>query len=115
MSATRKPRGIISILLIGLFLGAFALMLWIGRARLGFIYLAATIIAVALYGLLVVTGHIVPLAIEGLDPATALNLVFLPLVIVAIIHALVIRRARSAAPLVFALVCRSVPCLLVGS
>ena len=56
MQETAKPRGIISILLIGLFLGAFALMLWIGRARLGFIYLALATIAVALFGLLVVIG-----------------------------------------------------------
>jgi signal peptidase I len=98
MSVTTKPRGIISILLIGLFLGAFALMLWIGRARLGFIYLAAATIAVTLFGLLVVMGHIAPLAIEGLDFATTLSLVFLALSMVAIVHALLIRRSIISRP-----------------
>ena len=91
MSATTKPRGIISILLIGFFLGAFALMLWIGRARLGFIYLAVAIIALVLYGLAVISGQIAPLAIEGFDPRTTLELVLLPVALVAIIHALLIR------------------------
>ena len=99
MTDATKPRGIISILLIGLFLGAFTLMLWIGRARLGFIYLAAAIIGCRPgLGCLVVTGHIAPLAIEGLDPGTILGLLFLPLVIVAIIHALLIRRTSLSRP-----------------
>jgi signal peptidase I len=95
---TTKPRGIISIVLIGLFLGAFTLMLWIGRARLGFIYLAAATIAVSLFGLLVAMGHIAPLAIEGLDFATTLSLVFLPLSMVAIVHGLLIRRSILSRP-----------------
>ncbi|MBL8893963.1 MAG: signal peptidase I [Rhizobiales bacterium] len=73
-------------------------MLWIGRGRLAFIYLAAAIVAVALYGLLVVTGHVAPLAIEGFDPGVTLSLVFLPPAVVAIVHALLIRRTSLARP-----------------
>ena len=98
MQDTAKPRGIISILLIGFFLGAFTLMLWIGRARLGFIYLAAATIAVALYGLAVISGQIAPLAIEGLDPGTTFGLVISPVALVAIIHALLLRRTSLSRP-----------------
>jgi signal peptidase I len=98
MSVTTKPRGIVSILLIGVFLGAFSLMLWIGRARLGFIYLGVAAVCVALFVVLLTTGTVDPIAIEGVDPAATLNLLALPPAIVAIIHALLIRRSSLARP-----------------
>jgi signal peptidase I len=98
MQQTIKPRGIVSILLVGFFLGAFSLMLWIGRARLGFIYLAIATIAIAVYGWLVVTGHIAPITIGGVDAGTIFNLLLTPLALAAIIHALLIRRTILARP-----------------
>jgi len=98
LQQTSKPRGIISILLIGFLLGAFTLMLWIGRARLGFIYLAIAVVAVALYGLLVVTGQVAPFAIEGIDAGTVFNLLLLLPALVAIVHALLIRRSILSRP-----------------
>ncbi|MFO0991067.1 MAG: signal peptidase I [Hyphomicrobiales bacterium] len=84
--------------MIGLVFGAFALMLWIGRARLGFIYLAVAIVAVALYGSAVISGQIAPLAIEGFDLGAVFGLVISPVALVAIIHALLIRRTSLSRP-----------------
>jgi signal peptidase I len=98
VAGATKPRGIISILLVGVFLGAFALMLWIGRARLGFIYLGIVIIGVVGLGLLVISGQVTPFAIEGLDAETTVQLLLLPVALVAIGHALLIRRSILPRP-----------------
>lgn len=84
-----------SIILIGFFLGPFALMLWLGQGRLALLYLLAQISVISLVIAVVAMGLVAP-------PALGLGLVItvltLPLHIVGIYHAFRIREAALHRP-----------------
>ncbi len=85
------------IVLIGMVLGPAVLMWFLGRGRLGVLYLLGTIGCICLALFLFANGTLVPVA--GFDFATMLQVVAtLPLALVAIVHALSIRTASTARP-----------------
>lgn len=88
-------RGSDSIILIGLLFGPFALLLWLGRGRLAFLYLLMQVIVVGLVIAVVAMGFVAP-------PAWGLGLVAIvlnvPLHIVGVFHAFRIRDVSLSRP-----------------
>jgi len=82
---TAERRGSDSVILIGLLLGPFSLMLWLGKGRLAWLYLLIQIAILGIIFVATVTGVIAPLVLFDSISITLLILI-LPLTIVAFIH-----------------------------
>ena len=98
MSDVTKPRGIISILLIGIFLGPFALMLWLGRGKAALVYAFLSIAALIGVVFLFVSYTITPVTIAPLLWTDAISLSPLSLAIIGLGHAFWIRRESLSRP-----------------
>jgi signal peptidase I len=96
--AEAKPRSIVSIVLIGLFLGPVSVMLWLGRGKIAILYLVAQVAWAGLIFIPVVAGSIPPFAIAGISPSDTLSLLQIPLSFVGMGHALWIRLGSLARP-----------------
>ena len=91
------PRRRLAIIPIALFLGAFPLMLFVGRGRLAFAYLTVQLLwlGAALFLLCAFNQALVR---AGLDFEMALPLASLPPALAALVHALMIRRRALERP-----------------
>ncbi len=91
-----QPRGKLSIWLIGLILGPFFLMLWLGRGRLAFLYLLVQFVFFGLLFTVVGAGMIAPPAM--VDFGIMAFLLSLPFYVVGLIHGLKIREISPRRP-----------------
>jgi signal peptidase I len=88
-----KPRSIASIVLIGVLLGPITVMLWLGRGKLALLYFLLQFMAAAAFFIPAILGLTPSIAIKGFNASETLPLLTFPLSIVAITHAIRLRRS----------------------
>ena len=82
---TAERRGSDSVILIGLLLGPFALMLWLGKGRLAWLYLLIQFVVLGLVFAATATGVIAPIVLFG-SLSITLFVLSLPVTIAGLIH-----------------------------
>ena len=91
-----KPRNLIGIVLIALFLGPMALMLWLGRWRAALLYVLASLAALGLLFAFIMFSSFRPVA--KLGPVDAYSIIVLTLSVIGLVHAISIRKSALRRP-----------------
>ncbi|MCB1380652.1 MAG: signal peptidase I [Alphaproteobacteria bacterium] len=89
--AQTKPRNILGLIAIAAILGAAPLMLWLGKGRLAFAYLALSIAAGAGFFMAAIAGIVSPEPFAGIDPSTVISFPLWAVAVAGLLHALVLR------------------------
>ena len=98
IEAATNRRNIFVIVVAGLILGAFPIMLWLGRWRLAVAYLILGLIVGTSFFLLPILGMFQPLVIQGVDPTSLFGLVKFPVSVLGIFHAIKINKEPVERP-----------------
>jgi signal peptidase I len=89
----------VGLFFVGLLLGPYTSMLWLGKWKLAIIYLIAVTIAEFLFFWIPVVGFTNPMALPNFGPRTALWLFVLPIIVIGLFHAFRLNNKESPRPI----------------
>lgn len=94
----QAPRNGFGMAAIALTLGAAPLMLWMGRWRLALVYLVIGSLLLPAFVFAANAGYVPVSLFQGIEPGLTIYLAYLPLLLVALLHAFAIRKTALARP-----------------